>query len=273
MKYLIVTADDVGLAKSINEGIAKACSEGVVTAVSVIPSGAAFTDAVQLIRSLPFKSVGAHLALTEIKPLLSSSRFSRDHNRLFFSILSGRISRESMYTEFKAQLELIKANGLTITHINSHEHIHMIPLVLEIFIQLAREYNIPAIRFPRGDRRPSSLSLKENYKSFILNYFAGMMKKKLEGSGLTYTDHFMGLLDAGRLDIDKLKTMLGTLEDGVTEIVAHPGFLGPEVLDNFSWHKGSETELFALTDDRIKRAVKDNGIKLITFDDFLALKK
>ena len=30
MKYLIVTADDLGLTKSINEGIAKACLEGIV---------------------------------------------------------------------------------------------------------------------------------------------------------------------------------------------------------------------------------------------------
>jgi len=273
MKYLIVTADDLGLAKSINEGIARACNEGVVTAASVIPSGAAFDDAVHMIGSLPFKSIGAHLALTEIKPLLSSSKFNKDHNSLFFSILSGRISRESMYAEFKAQLDLIKASGLTITHINSHEHIHMIPLVLEILIQLAKEYNIPAIRFPRGDRRPVGLSLKENYRSFVLNRFSGMMKNKLEGSGLIYTDHFMGLLDAGQLNIDKLKTIISNTEDGVTEIVAHPGFLSPEVLDNFSWHIGGETELFALTDNRIKNAVKNNGIKLITFDDFLALKK
>jgi predicted glycoside hydrolase/deacetylase ChbG (UPF0249 family) len=273
MKYLIITADDLGLTKSINEGIVKACTEGIVTAASVIPAGDAFDDAVQVIKCLPFKGIGAHLALTEIKPLLSTSRFIKDHNGLFFSMLSGSINRDSIYAELKAQLELIKANGLTVTHINSHEHIHMMPSVLEIFIQLAKEYNIPAIRFPRGDRPPRSLSLKENYRSFVLNYFAGMMKKKLEGSGLTYTDNFIGLLDAGRLDIDKLKTMLGTLEDGVTEIVAHPGFLSPEVLDNFSWHRGGETELFALTDNRIKNAVKNNGIKLISFDEFLTLKK
>ena len=41
-KYLIVTADDLGLTGSINEGIAKACAEGIVTAVSVIPTGEAF---------------------------------------------------------------------------------------------------------------------------------------------------------------------------------------------------------------------------------------
>lgn len=273
MKYLIITADDLGLTKSINEGIAKACIEGIVTAASVIPAGDAFDDAVRMIKELPFKGIGAHLALTEIKPLLSTSRFIKDHNRLFFNVLFGRISTESMYAELKAQLELLKKSGLTITHINSHEHIHIIPSLLDIFIRLAKEYNIPAIRFPKGDCRPRGLSIKEHYRSFVLNYFAGMIKNKLEGSGLAYTDHFMGLLDAGRLDIGKLKTMFGILEDGVTEIVAHPGFLSPEVLDRFLWHKGSETELFALTDNRIKNAVKNNGIRLITFEEFLSLKK
>lgn len=273
MKNLIVTADDLGLTQSINEGIAKACSEGVVTAASVIAAGNAFSDAVRVIKGLPFKGIGAHLALTEIKPLLSTSRFIRDHNSLFFNILFGKINKESIYAELKAQLELIKANGLTITHINSHEHIHMIPSVLEIFIRLAKEYSIPIIRFPRGDRPPRALSMKENYKSFILEYFAGMMKKKLEDSELAYTDYFMGLLDAGRLDIEKIKTMLGSVKEGVTEIVTHPDFLSPEVLDHYSWHRGGEMELFALTDNRIKNAIKNNGIKLISFEEFLTLKK
>jgi len=53
MKYLIVTADDLGLTKSINEGIAGACRDGVVTAVSVIPTGDAVDDALGLIKELP----------------------------------------------------------------------------------------------------------------------------------------------------------------------------------------------------------------------------
>ena len=94
----------------------------------------------------------------------------------------------------------------------------------------------------------------------------------MDNSGLVCTDFFMGLLDAGRLDIDRVKKMLANLKDGVTEIVTHPGFLSPEVLDRYKWHSGGETELFALTDKRIKNCIKENDIKLISFEEFLALK-
>ena len=86
VKHLIVTADDLGLAKSINEGIAKACREGIVNSVSVIPTGEAFGDALKVIEGLGLKEIGAHLALTETKPLLSSSRFYRNHNRFVKNI-------------------------------------------------------------------------------------------------------------------------------------------------------------------------------------------
>ena len=67
MKSLIVTADDLGLAKSINEGIARACREGVVTAVSLIPTGTAVEDGVRIINELRLKGAGAHLALTQTR--------------------------------------------------------------------------------------------------------------------------------------------------------------------------------------------------------------
>ncbi len=273
MKYLIVTADDLGLTESINEGIAKACSEGIVTAVSVIPTGEAFEDALTVIKNIPFKDIGAHLAVTETKPILSGPRFHKNHNEFFFRLLLGRIDLDDIYEELKAQLEILKKTGLKITHINSHEHIHIMPRILEIFIRLAREYNIPAIRFPRTDRPPKGLSVKENYRSFLLNHFYGRIKNNMNNSGLAYTDFFMGLLDAGKLDIDKIKTMVSNLKDGVTEIVTHPGFLSPEVLNRYRWHIGGETEIFALTDNRLKNVIKASGIKLISYEEFLALKQ
>jgi predicted glycoside hydrolase/deacetylase ChbG (UPF0249 family) len=273
MKYLIITADDFGLTESVNEGIAKACTEGIVTAVSVIPTGEAFEDALTIIKNIPFKDIGAHLALSETKPILSGSRFYKNHSEFFFHLFFGTVNLADSYEELKAQLEILKKTGLKITHINSHEHIHIMPRILEIFIRLAREYSIPAIRFPRTDRPPKILSVKENYKSFLLNYFYGRIKNSMNSSGLAYTDFFMGLLDAGKLDINKIKTMARYLKDGVTEIVTHPGFLSPEVLKRYPWHMGGETELFALTDNRVKNAIKDNGIKLVSYEQFLALKQ
>jgi len=272
MKYLIVTADDLGLAKSINDGIVTACKEGIVTAVSVIPTGEAIQDALEAVKALPFRDAGAHLSLSETNPLLDTSKFYKSHNGLFFDILSGRADLGDIYSELKAQLEVLKRSGLKITHINSHEHIHMMPKILDIFIRLAKEYDVQAIRFPRGDRPAAGSSIVEYYKKAVLGHFASNMRKDLGETGLKYTDYFFGLLDAGSLDIDKIKIVLGLLKDGVTEFVTHPGFLGPKVLNRYSWHTGGETELFALTDNRIKAAIKENGVELITYEKFLTLK-
>ena len=273
MKYLIVTADDLGLTESINEGIAKACTEGIVTAVSVIPSGESFEDAIKTIKDLGLKEIGAHLALTETKPILSKSRFYRNYSQFFFNLSIGKVKEADIYNELKAQLDLVKKIGVTITHINSHEHIHVVPQILNIFIRLAREYNIPAIRCLRGDRAPGRFSLKENYKSILLKYFAGKTKDILNRSNLVFTDFFLGILDSGQLDINKIQKILTLLKDGVTELVCHPGFLSPEVLSNYPWHIGGELEIFALTDNRTKNFIKNSNIQLISYEQFLSLKQ
>ena len=273
MKQLIVTADDLGLTKSINEGIAKACREGIVSSVSVIPAGEAFADALKVIKDLALKEVGAHLSLTETKPLLSSSKFYKNHNQFFKDIFFGKADIEGFKRELKAQLELLKRAGVKITHINSHEHIHMIPEILNIFISLAKEFNIPALRYPRRDRPMRAFNIRDLYKKSVLSYFSGRSRDIFKSSGFLYTDYFLGLLDAGKLKEDLLIEMLGGLKDGVTELVCHPGFLSPEVVDNYRWHLGAEEELFALTDKRIKNFINNNGIKLISYEDFLALKQ
>lgn len=272
-RYLIVTADDLGIAESVNEGIAKSYREGIVKSISAIPTGEAFKDAVRLIGELGFPEIGAHLALTETKPLLSTSKFYRNHNLFFLDLFLGNIRPDYIYAELKAQLELLKDTGLKIAHINSHEHIHMMPRILDIFIALAKEYGIPAIRYPRGDRPAHRFSLSENYRSAVLSYLSHRTERVFISSGLRCTDSFFGLLDAGKLDENKILKMLDSVPAGVTELVTHPGFLSPQVLDSYSWHIGAETELFALTGNKIKNAIKNKGINLIGYNDFLTLKK
>ena len=267
MKYLIVTADDLGLTESINEGISKACREGIVNSVSVIPAGEAFEDALKIIKDLSLKEIGAHLSLTETKPILNSSKFFKNHNRFFFDILLKKVDLKGVYRELKAQLELLSNSGAKITHINSHEHIHIIPEVLNIFIALAKEFNIPAIRYPRNDRPTKLFVMNDIYKKAILSYFSGRTKDIFKSSGLLYTDSFLGLIDAGKLKESLLIEMLNGLEDGVTELVCHPGFLSPEILEGYGWHKGCEEELFSLTGSCVKKAVKNNEIRLITYGE------
>ena len=272
MRYLIVTADDLGLTKSINEGISKAYREGVVNSISVIPAGEAFEGALETIKDLSLKEIGAHLSLTETKPILNSSKLFKNHNQFFFDLFLKKVDLREVYRELKAQLELLSSSGAKITHINSHEHIHIIPEILNIFITLAKEFNIPAIRYPRNDRPTKPLAINDIYKKAILSYFSGRTKGIFKASGLLYTDSFLGLLDAGKLKEHLLIEMLNGLGDGVTELVCHPGFLSPEVLEDYRWHMGCEEELFALTDSRIKKVIKNNEIRLITYGELLLIR-
>ncbi len=273
LKCLIVTADDLGLTESINEGIAKACREGIVSSVSVIPTGEAFEDALKRIRDLGLKEIGAHLALTETKPLLNSSKFYKNHNQLVKDIFFKASDLGLVRIELKAQLELLKEAGVKITHINSHEHIHMVPEILDIFISLAKEFNIPALRYARGDRPMRAFNIKDLYKKSILSYFSSHTAGSFKSSGLLYTDRFLGLLDAGRLNEDILIEMLRGLKDGVTELVCHPGFLSPAVIESYKWHAGAEGELFALTEARVKNAIIENGIRLIAYGELPSVRR
>src|SRR3989338_4936855 len=115
MKYLIVSADDFGLTKSINEGIVKAYKEGIVTSLNLLPTGEAFEDALNLAKGLKLEDIGAHISLTETGPLTDpglipslvtrGGRFYKNHNEFFLKFFLGAIDRDQVYVELKNQLD------------------------------------------------------------------------------------------------------------------------------------------------------------------------
>ena len=73
MKYLIVTADDFGLADEVNRAVEIGHVEGVLTAASLMVGAPAAAGAVETARRLPRLAVGLHLALVDAPPVLPAS--------------------------------------------------------------------------------------------------------------------------------------------------------------------------------------------------------
>ena len=280
MKQLIVAADDFGLTKSVNEGIARSYAEGIVTSLNLLPSGEAFDDAILLSKKIGLGEAGAHLALTETEALTEPSaipslvdadgRFYRGHAEFLLKYISGAISLDEVYIEWKAQLKRAHETGINITNLSSHEHIHMLPKLLDILISLAKEYNIPALRYPHAESSRSRCSVRTVCKEMALSIFAGNMARAIKLSGMRAPEHFLGFLDSGNITEDILLDMLANLKDGTTELVCHPGFLGPEVLNRYTFHKNSEAELFALTSRRVKKSANEKEISLVSYGEFLS---
>jgi chitin disaccharide deacetylase len=274
MKRLIITADDFGLTTSINDGIISSVNDGIVTSISMISAGEAFNDAVSLLHRHKILSVGAHLALTEVSPVLprtltssivtASGKFYRHYINLLPRVFFHLARKHEIYLELKAQIERILKTGIKIDHISSHEHIHIFPGLMEIFIYLSREFNIPSIRYPHKETATSTNSI---YKTAILSYLGHNMLRKLSKSGLKHTDHFSGLINSGKLKEDTLSNIIRSLKDGTTELVCHPGRLGPEIESRYPFHKNCELELKALTNPETREVINENAIKLISYSE------
>lgn len=283
MKYLIVSADDLGITKSVNEGIVKAYKDGIVTSLNLLPSGEALENGLDLIKKAGIDEAGVHLALTETVPLskpgeiptiaAKDGRFPKNRNDLLLKLVTGRVNLDEVYVEFKRQLDRSKMAGVRLTNLSGHEHIHMMPQILKIFVALSKEYGIPAIRYPRREAFLAPLGLKKIYRSLMLSFFEKGMADTLRTSGIVYTDNFGGFLDSGSMGMESLIGVLRSLKEGVTELVFHPGFIGPEVLGRYRFHLKCEEELSALTSPAARRVIEDSGIKLISYREFLTMKK
>ena len=170
-------------------------------------------------------------------------------------------------------MDRLKETGIRINHISSHEHIHMMPYILDIFIELAKEYGIPAIRYPRQERLIFPFRLKGVYRKLVLFYLERRIAERLERSGLIYTDNFLGFLNSGEIREKILAEMFKSLREGTTELVTHPGILSPDVIDRCVFHLDCETELAALTSRRVKDLIADKDIRLIRYSEFIKFSK
>lgn len=275
MRKLIVTADAVGLHAGMTAGALKAHDEGIVTAVSVAANGRAFEETVDLLKDRPGLDVGIHLTLVGERPLCPPSQVRTltdgkggallPHSRMFTRryLLAG-IAPGEVEAELRRQVERLAGTGLPIVHINSHQHLHVLPKVFETVLRIAEEHRIPWVRIPDEPavRRPSPRALQTS----ILNGIGKTARRRLEdgGGAIRATDQTVGVLDAGSLNVLKLTQILGDVE-GLAELVCHPGIGNEALAATYDWGYGWDRETAALCDAGVRETLRGQGIELTSF--------
>ena len=275
---LIVHADDFGLSEAVNHGILDAHSNGVLTSTSIMAGAEAFDHAVGLSLASPSLDVGVHLTLVEEQPVLDPAlipsllgenrRFHR-HATVFTSeYFRGRISLVQVEAEFEAQIGKVLAAGLRVSHLDSHQHLHMLPGVLKVTLDLARRHGVPFVRFPRETIAPYMLRAPAGASRVaqlaVLNLFCALGEKRFAGRR---TDHFVGFYHGGDLNRANLRALAARLPAcGVTELMCHPGRDDP-ASGRAHWGYGWAAELEALTDPEVARILQRRGVSLISYRD------
>ena len=243
-RNLIVTADDAGLHPGMTEGAIRAHRQGIVTACSVVANGAAFDDAVARLREVPSLEVGVHLTLVEERPL-TAMRFPKKYTSFAPLYLSRAISMASIERELRAQIERVLAAGLHVTHLNGHQHLHLLPRIFRLVARLAGEYSIPYVRIV-DDRGGAQRALSMR----VLSYLGRRARSPLSN------DHTIGVANAGHLT--EVVPLLDHVE-GLTELVTHPG-IG---VTGYDWAYDWDAETRALCDPRLPDELAKRGITLV----------
>lgn len=255
-RRLIVTADDVGLHRGMTEGAIRAHRDGIVTACSVVANGLAFDDAVARLRDVPSLAVGVHLTLVEERSL-TGMRFPKS----YLGFVLGRKDFAVIEDELRAQIERVLAAGLRVTHLNGHQHLHMLPRVFAITIRLAGEYGIGYVR--RVDDRGGRGGIVRRTMIAALNRIGAAAAEVPRPNDCSLNDrsvndHTIGVMEAGHLTAARIVDLLPHV-DGTTELVTHPGV---NVNAYPHWCYEWDAETAALCDPRVRQAIVDAGIEL-----------
>jgi predicted glycoside hydrolase/deacetylase ChbG (UPF0249 family) len=255
LRQLVINADDFGFTRDVNAGIVHAHREGVLTSTTLMANGEAFEDAVRLAHETPTLDIGCHLVLVQGISLITGRPFPETPR----GVLSALVRRDlDLYAELRAQIEKIIGSGISPSHLDSHKHTHIVPSVFNVVVRLAQEFRIPFVRLPLDRTAP--------YARFPCALVDPLYRRMGQRRGVRMTDHFIGFRLTGTLNEQSFAAALDTLEEGSTEFMCHPGYLGSELQSASTRLKESRVrELEALTSPRIRQALSEAGIRLATF--------
>jgi hopanoid biosynthesis associated protein HpnK len=276
VKCLIVTADDLGAAREVNDAVETAHRGGILSAASLMVSAPFAADAVARARLMPRLRVGLHLVLVEGRPTLPASLVSRlvgadgcfrsGMAALGASIAASPRARRQLAAEIAAQFEAFGATGLAMDHCNAHKHFHLHPVVGRMMASVGRRFGVRAVRVPE---EPLAVLRKiepatSGAASRVTAPFARLLKRRLTASGLATADRVFGLHWSGCMTRERLAGLIAHLPEGLSEIYLHPAtgaYLGSAPQYRY------REELEALISPEIVRACRATA-RLGGFTDF-----
>jgi len=278
LKGLIVTADDYGAAREVNDAVEKAHCHGILTAASLMVAAPAAGDAVTRAKTMPSLRIGLHIVLVEGRPMLPPSaipdlvdetgNFRTDMVRSATAMFFRPSVRRQLAHEIEAQFDAFKATGLRLDHVNTHKHFHLHPTIAAMILKIGKPHGMRAMRVPLEPR--SALAAAEPGEAVPPAYATGpwarLSRHRLRQAGLVIPDAVFGLAWSGAMTAARMRGLIAHLPEGLSEIYLHPatagGFEGAAPGYRYA------EELAALTDTGVISAARDPNIRLGGFVDF-----
>ena len=279
MKKIIVTADDYGMSRAVNDAIDAGIEAGLITTTNVMVNMPYYKEAKKLKYNKSI-SVGIHFTLScgnpvsapeTIKTLVNSDGKFYKYPEFRQRYRKHLIKDEDIITELKAQYKLYEELMGEPDYWNTHQNVHVDFGIFRLFVDVAKELGIKRMRTHKRiyvpatkDEGKQSLVWRmiEPFKSSLLKIWQRNALKK----GITSPDGLIVCLNND--DTNNLEYTFNNIKwnkNMVGEYVIHPA------TENDSPYFGKiveqrvrEYEMF--TSEDTKRIIKEASIELTNYN-------
>ena len=289
MKQLIINADDLGLSRGTNRAIADCFARGLVTSTSLLVNMPASSDALRVLREQPDLPVGLHVCLTSGRavlpptqvPLLvdNAGRFRHSFVGLWRLLRSRQRAAavQQIAAEIRAQWQLADSWGVSLNHVDSHQHVHMLPDIFRVVTALANAAGLPLRVSTERLRLASVLVGPKRCTQGITGVLKAVLlaacalRVSALAPAIRRSDRCCGIVHTGRMTSEVLRHLFMRCPAGVTELITHPR-CATDGEDSDEWNAADRQflqsplrcqEYNALLDPQVHEALQQAGVELL----------
>lgn len=291
---IIIHNDDFALSYGFSEAIKDSYLIGVTSSTSLRVNGTAYEASRTIYKKkIPKIGMGIHLNLTDGKAMTKGlANSSGNYKYSFLQLISvttiNKYILKKIRKDFEMQILKAKNDGFSPDHIDSQEHVHMIPIIFKVVCQLCQKYKIRKIRFSDEPFYFTNDIAKDMgtfvsprfIKFLILKYFAMKNRQLLHKYKLKTTDKFYGILHTNDMDYKSFEAAIRNatrLGLNTIELLGHPAYsndkrdkvFSSQAIKEYvnSTERRIETRTFTDKSGKVRKMLKKFGLKRITFRD------
>ena len=250
MTQVIINADDFGINDVVTSEIERMITLGAISSTTIMANGQCLDEVKRFALLHPEISFGIHLCLSEFESITKSHALKQygliDNNGNFIHKQIFRIKksddgfRNAIKAELNAQIDVIEALDIPISHADSHHHVHTIYPLKELFKEVLFTRGIQKVRLEADFRTLRS-------KAHILQWLRQIKLNHYYQSAFLTTDAFYSYAEF-------CKGGYHTNNEKCVELMCHPGHPGQSYRDEMILVKN-------------KTILQNEGIKLISYNE------
>jgi predicted glycoside hydrolase/deacetylase ChbG (UPF0249 family) len=241
MPALIINADDFGLTPGVNRGIVELYRAGVLTSTSLMATAPAADEAMELAKEHKGLGVGCHVNFVEglpashpeeIPTLLGADGKTFRPSMADFAqaVLRGKVEESEIARETQAQIQRLQRAGVDVTHVDTHKHTHVFPVIARTIVYVAQRCGVYAVRNPyeprwAAEKATASLVRRGLLSLFRMSEGSFFALPEIAGREVLTTDGTAGIAGTGMITAEVMRETLAALpEEGLFEWCCHPGY-------------------------------------------------